>query len=179
MKKESLYPLVALVIGLGFALACALVFFSRNNKTCVGWKLKMGGLLLTLTSFSAGCFESTCYIMALEQITVNEADQDRNIVAVEYQPIELTGQVQNRIDTSAAFSYTIGVRGEAPLVQEELHSLDGAFDENDEAFRFAVNSLEAGRYELVFSSGPTLDELQENPSSFWLQVDPEDTSVQE
>ena len=63
MKKEILIPLVIIILGLIFVIINIFVFFSKGNAWFIKKKLKIGALILTLTSIAAchTIHQPTCF----------------------------------------------------------------------------------------------------------------------
>jgi hypothetical protein len=63
MKKEILIPILLLILGLMFIIINIIVYLSKGNNWVISKKLKLGALILSLTSiFSCGSPpKPTCY----------------------------------------------------------------------------------------------------------------------
>jgi hypothetical protein len=67
MKKEFVVPLAVVGLTIAFGVVCALVYFSRGKKF-ISWKMKIGGMLLLMTSTAHGQgYEDTCYLGVFEE----------------------------------------------------------------------------------------------------------------
>jgi hypothetical protein len=79
-KKEILVPLIAFGIGLAFAFVSIAVLMSNGkSKKWIARKMKLGGLLLTLTAASCngGGGEVTCYETAeINSMWINPTNQN-------------------------------------------------------------------------------------------------------
>ncbi len=86
MKKEILIPLLLILLGLLFAIINVMVFFFKGNKWFVKKKLKVGAMILSLTSL-LGCGSpfGTCYAPTKEQLdsarqdSINKAENLKRI----------------------------------------------------------------------------------------------------
>jgi hypothetical protein len=53
MKKEHIFPVLIIALGLVFAIIDILIFFSGGNAWLISKKLKIGAMILTLTGILA------------------------------------------------------------------------------------------------------------------------------
>jgi hypothetical protein len=78
MKKHFI-PIAYIALCVVFIVVCALVYFSRGRGRYIGWKLRIGGLLLMLSGMMTGCMRTsingnTCYIV--------DAKENKNLIGV-------------------------------------------------------------------------------------------------
>jgi hypothetical protein len=67
MKKEILIPVLLMFLGVVFVIINIIVYFTKGNNWVVSKKMKVGALILTLTSIVA-CHtvpKPTCYDVAI------------------------------------------------------------------------------------------------------------------
>lgn len=66
LKKNIFIPIVIIFLSIGFIIVSFLVFISKGNSKLLRKKLKIGGLIITLTaaisSTTLSCFEVSCYL---------------------------------------------------------------------------------------------------------------------
>ncbi len=84
MKKEILIPTLIILLGVIFVFINIMVFFTKGSSWFVKKKLKVGALILTLTSIAA-CHtvpRPTCYYVAETNgnDTINKIDSKDSIV---------------------------------------------------------------------------------------------------
>ena len=80
MKKEIFIPALLGFLGLGFIIINIIVYFSRGNAWFIKKKLKVGALILTLTSIAA-CHtipQPTCYDVAAPSNEFNDSTANTN-----------------------------------------------------------------------------------------------------
>lgn len=94
MKKEILIPLILILLGLLFVFINVMVLFSKGNAWLVKRKLKVGAMILSLTSLMAcNAPFSTCYGPSKEQLESARQDSIKK------------AENQKRIDDSLAQYY--------------------------------------------------------------------------
>jgi hypothetical protein len=159
MRRETLHYCMLGCLVCAFAAVSALVFVSRGNSTLIRAKLKVGGLLLSLTATATtGTACVTCYEDTFSnQIIINNPvpTQGQLIVDISSQN-EIEGQILNRsLDN---FSFQV-LRAENPCPEPtdeaceiqlgEVQALDGAMDENEEDFSISLDAnIPCGEHEL-------------------------------
>jgi hypothetical protein len=99
MKKEILIPVLLLFLGLIFVIINIIVYFTKGNTWIVSKKLRVGALILTLTSIVA-CHsvpKPTCYDVAIspsdgnsDSIAVNTKDSIAKIQPIKPDSIRPT-----------------------------------------------------------------------------------------
>ncbi len=100
MKKDILIPLVIISLGLIFVIINIFVFLSKGNEWFIKKKLKIGALILTLTSIAAchTIHQPTCYDVTVVKPTENED----SIANLKRQDSINMAQNQTRINDSIA-----------------------------------------------------------------------------
>lgn len=79
MKKEIILPLIIILLGIIFLLINIIVFFSKGNTWFVKKKLKVGAMILTLTSITA-CHtvpRHTCYEPVQTKVDTDSTNYSR------------------------------------------------------------------------------------------------------
>ncbi len=100
MKKEIVIPVLLIILGLVFVIINALVFVFKGNPRLIKRKLKVGAMILTLSSIAA-CHtipERTCYKVSISPI---EDNNDTISIANKEDSIKIVNN-QSRINDSIA-----------------------------------------------------------------------------
>lgn len=79
IKKEHIIPFVVSILSVAFVTISVLLYFDKNNKWLVSRKLKLGGLMLTLTAIISSCGGETpeqedivkCYKVTMNDTITN------------------------------------------------------------------------------------------------------------
>jgi len=153
-----------MVIGLTvlFAGICVVVFLSKSkSKKWVARKMKIGGLLLTLTA--ASCNGGGGEVMCYETVANNYIwleNQGENGIELKLD----TGNVLNGHIIGAqdsAYSYRVMDESEKIVRFGELIPNDGKFDQSDESFKIELDkNLSPGNYSLDLF--PASTEMQDS-----------------
>lgn len=100
MKKEILFPIIIIVLGLIFVIISILVYFSKGNPRFIKKKLKIGALIISLTGIIAcgtsSTQKTTCYVDSIENKTKDSIAEAKKLDSIE------TAEKQKRIDDSIA-----------------------------------------------------------------------------
>jgi hypothetical protein len=164
-KKDILFPFVFLAIGGFFLFVSAMVFFSKGkSQKWVLRKMKIGGLLLALTSFQNTGFAQrvTCY----EQVAINdiriEAEYNNGYIINLKQGNLLKGSVSESHSVNYSFAITNKV---GKIIQQgRIEPADGKFDNRNEDFSLKLdNKLTEGKYILKLYSCPVNEQDPKNP----------------
>jgi len=156
LKKISI-PVVLLVLSGAFLLVCLMVYFYKGKSAkWVARKMKLGAVIITITTVSTGCPTPpiiTCYDpMPTNWFSFDSIDQtDYSVVADLPSDSVLTGKVyQPDFDR---YTYKIMV-GDSQLVDKgNIVAVDGSFDASEEDFKMTINSaIDTGSYQLVIFS---------------------------
>lgn len=149
-------PLVWLsLIGLFavFAVVSLLRFVFRKNASILKYKLKIGGIILTLSGMVMlnGCVGppfSTCYTTESNYFSVTELD------SIAYVNLNQTNRLRFNIFSNPApqfMSYQLLDTNDTFIVSNDILPLDGVFNNNSEDFHvFLPITLTNGFYKLKF-----------------------------
>ncbi len=155
-KKEIILPLTVLGLTLVFAGICAAVFLSNGkSKKWVARKMKIGGLLLTLTA--ASCNGGGGEVMCYETVAVNniwmENQGEKGIEIMLDTGNVLTGHLTGAQDS--VYSFRVSNKNNQIFQKGELLAKDGNFDQMDEVFNINLDeTLSTGDYLLeMFPTG--------------------------
>ncbi len=162
-KKELIIPLLVIGLTLLFAGVCVAVFLTNGkSKKWVARKIKIGGLLLTLTAASCngGGGEVMCYSAVAHNYISFENIKEDNILEIMLD----TGNVLKGHITGAQdsiYSYKVYTDKENIIQQGELIPVDGKFESLDESFKIELDeNIMPGGYilDLFPSSVETQDD---------------------
>ncbi|MDF1550453.1 MAG: hypothetical protein P1P88_21710 [Bacteroidales bacterium] len=147
-KKEIVVPLLVIGLTILFAGICAAVFLSNGkSKKWISRKMKIGGLLLTLTAASCngGGGEVMCYeTVATNSIWIEGTGQNGIEIKLDTSNV-LSGQISGLDGTD--FSFKISDSENKPLQRGNLIPNDGKFDQFYEAFKIELDkNLQPGNY---------------------------------
>jgi hypothetical protein len=168
MKKAAVLAAVVL-LSILFTLIGILLFFNRESRRLIRWKLKVGALLLTLNGMTlTGCLRPpvvTCYdVMPLNWLTLDnqQYDSEAGLYQVELPPDNtVRGDLSQAYGTS--FSWLLCTETGTVLQKGSLVMADGALDSTDEDFLLTLTRPEPGRYRLWFFNLPLTDIPEGNP----------------
>jgi len=170
-KKELITPFAIAALSLIFVAVCFMVFVSGGkSKKWIAHKMKIGGILLSLSAISTGTGCITCYDMPEPlEITINgsngydiEIDLDTGNV------ISGTLYMKNMKD----FSFNITDFDELEKQSGQLISSDGEFGQQTELFTLELDkTLAAGNYSLkIFDCKADLQENTYPFKQFYLKI---------
>ena len=153
MKKELFIPFIVAGLGVAFLLISLLVFLSRGNGALIRKKLKIGGLIISLSGLAAGCPGPTCYDpVANNQFSIDSSQGYRELLLNLSEENTITGKLYEPIGTD--FTYRIFNQASESVQQGPILATDGAFDSSNEQFTITVDSsLSDGVYDLCLYTG--------------------------
>ena len=127
-KKEILVPIMVVGLTILFASICVAVFLSNGkSKKWVARKMKIGGLLLTLTAASCnGGGEVMCYEMVATNNIWMENQGEKGIEIMLDTGNVLTGHLNGAQDS--IYSFKVTNESNQVLQKGELIAKDGKFD---------------------------------------------------
>lgn len=180
-KKELLLPLAFVALCLAFVCVCALVVISRNHPYFIKKKLRLGALLLGLSSAAAcGCGPGDDIIMCYDPAPPAD-DMSLDLREEVHEGFDITMNLE--VDTElygvigncAANSYSfLLVDASGTVVQlEDIMALDGAYDDYDEDFLITIrDDLPVGDYTLsLFAmSAQEIEDIDAWRSQYFLHI---------
>ncbi len=146
-KKEIITPILAIGLGLAFAIVSFAVFISKGkSKKWVARKMKIGGLLLTLTFTACDQLVRTCYDMPAPPNTITIYPNTQNGIELMLD----TGNVITGIINEwqgENFSFNIENTNNQIVQSDLLIPIDGKFDNYTEEFKIEIDTnLITGTY---------------------------------
>jgi hypothetical protein len=169
IKKITL-PIILAALSLVFIITCVALYL-HNGKSAkwVARKMKVGGIMLSLTAILSACDptqvndepEITCYMVASSNLIIVETDSTNTITLDLPNKQTIEGEIMSRV--SNKFCFTVLDSTERVVQKENISALDGAFDESEEHFKITIdNKLANGNYSLKFYNTDK-DSLPEYP----------------
>lgn len=169
IKKITL-PIILAALSLVFIITCVALYFNKGKSAkWVARKMKVGGIMLSLTAILSACDptqvtdepEITCYMVAASNLIVVETDTTNTITLDLPDKQTIEGEIMSRI--SNKFSFTVLDSTERIVQKENITALDGTFDESQEKFKITIDKeLAPGNYALRFYNTDK-DSLPEYP----------------
>jgi hypothetical protein len=170
-KKELITPFLVAALSLLFVAICFMVFISGGkSKKWVSRKIKIGGILLSLSAISSGTGCISCYD-APSPDYINFIGSDNYSVNIDLD----TGNVLSgtiRYPDSKIFSFSISDTTAQQKQTGSLIPIDGAFGSPSETFRLEIdNNLQEGNYQLSIYSCVAEEQNTKHPlQNFTLSV---------
>lgn len=181
LKKELLLPLAFVALCLAFVCVCALVVVSRNHPFFIRKKLRLGALLLSLSSAAAcsGCSGGNtimCYEPAPPaddmRLDLQEEEHQDSVITMDLaEDNELLGVINNC--TANAYSFLVFDTSDVVVQQEDIIALDGVYDSYSEEFTVTIREdLPAGYYTLsLFAvNAEAIDDIDAWRSQYFLHI---------
>jgi len=169
IKKITL-PVVLAALSLVFIVTCVALYIHKGKSAkWVARKMKVGGIMLSLTAILSACDptqvndepEITCYMVAAPNLILVETDTTNTITLDLPNKQTIEGEILSR--ESNKFCFTVLDSTERVVQKENISALDGSFDELQENFKIKINKeLKPGNYGLWFY-GTDKDSLSEQP----------------
>jgi hypothetical protein len=148
-KKELITPFLVAALSLLFVAICFMVFLSNGkSKKWVARKMKIGGIILSLSAISMGTGCTRCYDEpSPDYIKINGF----NTYYVEID-LDTGNTLYGNITMPDIKTFSFSINDTTILKQKgELIPIDGEFGDKTEEFKFDIdNSLEIGNYQLKF-----------------------------
>jgi hypothetical protein len=171
-KKEILIPFVFIGLSAAFVFICAMVYFSGGkSKKWIARKMWIGGLLLTMTSFS--CNNNTevkCYDTVVSNYMGICDEYGKEIeINVDTSNV-LKGYITGRYGKDFSFSISTN---QGKLVQKDfVVPADSAFDTNNEDFKIAIDqNISPGKYQLkLYAATPKSQDTTQSSNEFQLII---------
>lgn len=163
-KKEILIPFVIFGLTILFAGICIGVYISNGkSKKWVARKMKIGGMLLSLTSVSVGNGCVTCYDMPSEGNIIQFDNVNGYELAIKLDTGNvITGTIYER--RASDFSFSIEDSLEQKFQSGPILPIDGKFDNYEEQIKIELDrNLAAGKYFLKVFATDTLKQANSYP----------------
>lgn len=157
-KKTALY-LVLPALCILFGGISFMVWATRGKSArWVAHKMKIGGIILTLTTITTGCPPEiivSCYDPIQPDRFVFNQDSYELEVDLPQDSV-LTGTIHERQGT--AFSFEVISADSVSVQKGQVEAVDGSFDQTSESFRMVLDSrIDTGSYQLLIQSDPDAD----------------------
>lgn len=170
IKKITL-PIILAALSLVFIVTCVALYLHKGKSAkWVARKMKVGGIMLSLTAILSACDptqvtdepEITCYMVAPSNLIIVEVDTTNTITLDLPNQQTIEGEIMSRI--SNKFCFTVLDSTERIVQKENITALDGTFDESQEKFKITIDKeLAPGNYGLRFYNTDK-DSLSEYPN---------------
>jgi hypothetical protein len=161
--KKLIVPVILPVLFLAFALVCFMVWFHRGRSArWLARKLKIGGIIITLTTISTGCPPFvTCYVPVETNIFEFDKQQDGFNVTVDLpNDSVLTGKLHN--SEGDKFAFTIAKNDTIDIQEGNVFATDGVFDQDPEDIKMTIDSrIDTGIYNLNLFREVIMDDKTE------------------
>ena len=153
MKKAVYIPLAVVILSAAFLIISLMVIFSRNKTPWIKRKLRLGALLLGLTSLSATACKTDvrmCYAQVqtdnLTMMKGNKSDYSTTINLKAGKKHTLIYKVTTRYCKAYSFCIT---KGKEIIHRGEMNPVDGKLDARSEILNLILPaSIPAGSYKL-------------------------------
>lgn len=174
--KDELFSFITIsALIAAFAIISVMVYLSRGNKKLISQKLKLGALILSLTTIiSTGCDDQiTCYEPSpRETVEIDAGNIDSTGRLILLTGNKIKGKILYR--TSAKFSFKVNdTLRQASHSSGNIEALDGVYNESTEEFEISVNhDIQNGIYSLLFFNYNLSETDGQNPlNEFRLKVE--------
>jgi hypothetical protein len=158
-KKETLIPFAFMALSLLFIIVCAMVYLSggKSNKW-ITRKMRIGGLLLTMTTFSCnGSRHVKCYdAVPLNFMSLKNTGENAIEINIDTNNVML-GTISGRHGSN--FSFSIIDKSGKAIQKDFVLPVDSGFDAAYEDFKFAIDKkISEGQYELKFYASSPVEQ---------------------
>lgn len=180
MNRKIVFGISLGLLFAAFGVISLLVIITRRHPYFVGAKLRLGALILSLSSAVVGCNTTSCYspvATCYDAVMTNEFDIDQmdlqtsSIIINKAITDTITGKVYDREGNT--FTYTISDSSDSIILKGNILPADGAFDDSTETFKIGFgHAIPSGQYNLRFYAEP-VDSIRNNAAyrqSFSLTV---------
>lgn len=171
-KKETLIPFAFMALSLLFIIVCAMVYFSGGkSKKWIARKIRIGGLLLTMTVVSCnGGRQVKCYDTALSNyMSINNKGEDAIEINIDTNNV-LVGTISGRHGDNFSFSI---IDKSGKLIQRDfVLPVDSGFNTTYEDFKLAIDKkISEGQYQLkLYASSPKEQDTIQPQNEFILII---------
>lgn len=161
MEKKNLLIVVLSLVALYvfFVIISSLLMINKKSVRLLKYKLKIGGIIITLTSMLNSCDlitgtkpEVSCYMPVLPNIiSLDDVSyqNDYTLIITDMENNIVTGQIDHRASEATEFSFQV-IDTFGNIVQSDnMTPVDGTFDTETEYISFEIDpSLTSGNYTL-------------------------------
>jgi len=158
MKKEHLIPVLLVGLALAFIFVSIMVFLSNGKANWVKKKLRMGGILLSMTAILNGCHENepfnpdgvTCYDPTPPVEILIENCENHEIKINLDQNNKIKGEIASWYEISG-YSYKIFDSSKKEIAKGDIIPNDGKFNEHKERITIKLSKdIQEGEYWINF-----------------------------
>jgi len=155
-KKETIIPLAFVALSLFFIAVSAMVYLSGGkSKKWVARKMRIGGILLTMTAFSCNSSQQVkCYDTApLNYMSLKSSAEKGIEINIDTNNV-LIGSISGRHGTD--FSFCLTDKAGKSIQKDFVLPVDSAFNSDYEDFKLAIDKkISEGKYQLkLYASSP-------------------------
>ncbi len=150
IKKEILFPIAIIALSIIFSIIVFAVFLSNGkSKFWISKKMRIGAVILSLSSFSVQQACVTCYEPAMDDMYEFERDSTGTLSINLSDSSRVVGTIYSRMSSVYSFSITSSELDNDTLDLGEILPADGSYDEPTEDVYFDIDtSLNEGVYKL-------------------------------
>ena len=162
-KKEIIIPFLVIGLTVLFAAICLAVFLSNGkSKKWISRKMKIGGLLLSLTAISTGSGCVSCYDQVRKDIiSIDNMDNYEIKLNLDTGNV-LTGIIQEI--TASSYSFSIEDSLYINKQSDKIIPVDGTIDNHEEEIKLVIDeNLSAGNYLLKIFIGDISEQENNYP----------------
>ncbi len=171
-KKEAIIPFAFLALSLLFIAVSLMVYLSKGkSKKWIARKMKIGGLLLTMTAVSCnGGGNVKCYDTAPFNYMSLNNDGEKGIEINTDTSNILQGHISGRHGND--FSFSINDKSGKAILKDIVLPVDIAFDSEYEDFKIYINrNLEEGKYQIkLYASKPESQDTVQPQNEYKLMI---------
>lgn len=160
MKKETFVPIISFTLGFLFIIISLLVFFTRGkSKSLIAKKIKIGALILTLSS-AASCYrtQTTCYAQAaINQLRFKTDNKNGSIIFDLNKSNKYSAYIDGREHDN--YSFQITDDNGSILYKNDIVPVDSVWDDSSEEILITINKIiPEGTYYFVLYKAKTSEQ---------------------
>jgi hypothetical protein len=162
MEKKITLGISLGLLFIAFGLVSFLVILTKRHPYFVAKKLRLGALIISLSSVAIGCGTTTCYSpvatcydsISENMFTIDQTDSRTQSIILRLAISDtITGNILERHGNT--FSYAITDSLNSIVLKENIAPSDGTYDANEEGFKIVVGkTILPGTYELRLFTVP-------------------------
>lgn len=162
MEKKIALGISLAALFIAFSLVSFLVILTKRHPYFVAKKLRLGAMIISLSSVAIGCGTVTCYSPVAtcydpspgNSFSIDLGDSSTQSIVLNLAISDtITGNIFERHGNT--FSYAITDSMNSIVLNDDIAPSDGAFDENEEEFKIVVGkTIMPGTYELRLFTAP-------------------------